>query len=176
MADRPSYHQQKPRRGKGFTQASGLVQSQIRKASEGRGFAVTRLLTHWEEVVGQDIAAICLPVKIGYGRGGLGATLTVLARGAAGPMLQPQLPRIRDRVNACYGYNAVARITVTQTAPTGFSEGQSPFRAAPTPVRAAQPDPTVLAVAETATNDIADPELRAALAGLGSRILTRSKT
>lgn len=176
MAERPSYHQKSQRRGKGFTRASGLVQPQIRKASEERGFAVTRLLTHWAEVVGEDIANLCRPVKIGYGRGGLGANLTLLARSAAGPMLQAQLPRIRERVNACYGYNAVARITLTQTAPTGFSEGQSPF--APKPARGADDfsDPETVARVETETQGITDPELRAALAGLGSRIVSRPKT
>lgn len=176
MADPTSYQPQKFRRGKGFTRASGLVQPQIRKAGEGRGFAVSRLLTHWAEVVGEDVAALCRPVKIGYGRGGLGATLTLLARGAAGPMLQAQLPRIRERVNACYGYNAVARITLTQTAPTGFAEGASPFEARPKVPTGQEPDAEALASAQDATREIADPELRAALAGLGSRIISRPKT
>ena len=130
MADKGYSGKGKRRFGKGFARAGGLVQPQIRKASESRGFAVSRLVTHWAEVVGDDIAALCRPVKVGYGRqGGLGATLTVLARGAAAPLVQAQLPRIRDRVNACYGYNAVARIAVTQTAAVGFGEAQTPFSA-----------------------------------------------
>ena len=85
MADKGYSGKGKRRFGKGFARAGGLVQPQIRKASESRGFAVSRLVTHWAEVVGDDIAALCRPVKVGYGRqGGLGATLTVLARGAVG--------------------------------------------------------------------------------------------
>ena len=67
---------------------------------------MTRLLTHWEEAVGQDIAAIARPVNIGYGRGSFGATLTVLTTGAQAPMLEMQKEQLREKVNAVYGYNA----------------------------------------------------------------------
>ena len=48
---------------------------------------------------------------------------------------------LRARVNAAYGYNAIARLRITQTAPTGFAEGQAQF--APEPKREATPDPEV---------------------------------
>ena len=48
-------------------------------------------------------------------------------------MVQMQLPKLRERVNACYGYNAISRILLTQTAPTGFAEGQAEFAPAPKP-------------------------------------------
>jgi hypothetical protein len=32
-------------------------------------------------------------------------------------------------VNAAYGYNAISRVRLTQTAPTGFAEGQAQFAA-----------------------------------------------
>ncbi|MDP5360425.1 MAG: DUF721 domain-containing protein, partial [Paracoccaceae bacterium] len=41
---------------RGFSRAATLMQTSIRKASEERGFAVTRLLTHWAEVVGEGTA------------------------------------------------------------------------------------------------------------------------
>ena len=63
---------------RGFKRASSLMQGQIRHAGEQRGFAVSRLLTHWAEIVGEDTARIARPVKVGYGKRGFGATLTVL--------------------------------------------------------------------------------------------------
>ncbi len=119
--------QGKDRRRRGFEPASGLLRDRIREAGETRGFAVSRLLTHWAEVVGEDIAAVARPIKMGYGRDGFGATLSLLTTGSAAPILQMQLPKIRDRVNACYGYNAISRVTITQTAPSGFAEGQADF-------------------------------------------------
>ncbi|KFE34728.1 hypothetical protein DW2_11001 [Thioclava atlantica] len=162
------------RRMRGFEPAARLLRSRIRAAGEARGFAVSRLLTHWPEVVGQEIAAQCRPVKIGYSKGGFGATLTLLTTGAAAPMLQMQLPQIRDKVNACYGYNAISRIALTQTAPTGFAEGQAQFTPAPKPAPRA-PDPDVLAKAKATVADCADGDLRAALEQLAQNVLSRSE-
>lgn len=162
------------RRGRGFEPAAGLLRDRIRAVGESRGFAVSRLLTHWAEVVGEDIAAIARPVRIGYGREGMGATLTLLTTGSAAPLLQMQLPKIRERVNACYGYNAIARVTLTQTAPTGFAEGQAAFAPAPRPA-APLPDPAVQRAAARLSGDIHDPDLRAALEALGEKVLSRPR-
>ena len=162
---------QPPRRSRGFRQASSLLASQIRHAAEGRGFAVARLLTHWAEVVGADVAARARPIKIGHSRGGMGATLTLLTIGPYAPLLEMQLPTIRDRVNACYGYNAISRVTLTQTAPTGFAEGQASFDYAPKarPV----PDAEARRAAEALAADITDPALHAAVARLAALKLSR---
>ena len=106
----------------GFKQTSGLLSGQIRRASETRGFAQSRVLTHWEEIAGADIAAISRPVEVSYGRGGFGATLTLLTTGANAPLLEMRKETLRERVNAIYGYNAIARIRITQTAATGFAD------------------------------------------------------
>lgn len=159
---------------RGFEQTSGLLKERIRAAGESRGFAVTRLLTHWAEVAGAEIAGICRPVKMAYGRDGFGATLTLLTTGPHAPMLEMQKESIRTRVNACYGYNAVSRIRVTQTAPTGFAEGQAAFapatRAAPPP-----PDPAVVRRAAETADGITNTDLRNALEQLARNIYSRPK-
>ncbi|MCL7465869.1 DUF721 domain-containing protein [Phaeovulum sp. NW3] len=162
------------RRMRGFEPAAGLVKDRIRNAGEARGFAVSRLLTHWAEVVGEDIAAQTRPVKIGYAKGGFGATLTLLTIGAAAPMLQMQLPRIRERVNACYGYNAISRVILTQTAPIGFAEGQAQFAPAPKAPPPAAPDPQIRARASETAQGFSDPGLRAALETLAANVLSRA--
>ena len=78
-----------PRRMRGFERASGLLSTRIREVGEKRGFAVSRLLTHWAEIVGADVAAVARPVNVSYGRS-IGATLTVLTTGAQAPMLEMQ--------------------------------------------------------------------------------------
>ncbi len=156
---------------RGFARASGLMQSRIRAASQSRGFAVARLLTHWEEVAGREIAAICRPVEVTYGKSGLGATLCLLTTGAQAPMLEMEKARIIERVNACYGYRAIARIRITQTARTGFAEGQVQFTARPAQADASlQTSPA----AAQAAQDVSDDGLRAALEQLGARILRSS--
>lgn len=159
---------------RGFEPAGGLLREPIRQAGAGRGFQVARVLTHWREIAGADLADRIQPVRIAYGRDGMGATLTVLVTGADAPLVQMQLPTIRERVNACYGYNAVARIRLTQTAPGGLAEPATAFRpAAPPP--AAQPQADTQPAARAISRDVQDQGLRAALEALGEKILSRSQ-
>ena len=159
---------------RGFSRAASLMQTRIRTASESRGFAVTRLLTHWSEIVGEATATIATPVKVGYGKGGLGATLTVLTTGAQAPMLEMQKEQIREKVNACYGYKAIAQVRITQTAPVGFHEGRASFQ--PAPVRPAPPDPELQAASASLSRHVQSEDLRAALAALGANILAKNKS
>lgn len=161
------------RRKRGFRRASTLLQDRIRKGGETRGFAVSRLLTHWREIVGDAVADAARPVDVSYGRG-FGATLTLLTTGARAALLEYEKETIRERVNACYGYSAISRVRITQTSPEGFAEGQVAFRG-PAPV--AEPDrPPVPDAARSATNGVGDDELRAALEQLGALVLSERKT
>jgi hypothetical protein len=162
-----------PGRKGGFTRTATLLGRQIRQVSEGRGFAVTRLLTHWHEVVGPDIATIARPVDVKYGRQGMGATLTILCTGAQAPMLEMQKEQLRAQVNAVYGYNAIARIRITQTAPHGFAEGQAQFAPAPKVQPKPQPSPTVRAEAGQVASGVHDDELRRALEALACNVLSK---
>jgi hypothetical protein len=161
------------RRMRGFEPAAGLLRERIRKAGESRGFAASRVLTHWAEIAGRDIAALCRPVKVSYAQGGFGATLTVLATGAAAPLVQMQLPKLKERVNAAYGYAAIARIQVTQTAAEGFAEPAARFEGpnirTPSPEKLAR----ARAVVGGLTEGVADDGLRAALDRLATHVLTR---
>lgn len=157
-------------RSYGFRQTGKLLESRIRMAGESRGFAVSKLLTHWDEIAGPDLAAKARPVNVGYARRGFGATLTVLTTGAFAPLLEMQKERLREKVNACYGYNAISKIKITQTAPTGFAEPQAAFTGAPSGPKKLSPQ--VARAADAAAEDIQSPELRAALARLGRNILS----
>ena len=158
----------------GFRRTSILVEQKLRAAGESRGFAITRLLTHWSEIVGAQVAHICTPVKVSYAQKGFGATLVILTTGAQAQMLEMQLPQLREKVNACYGYNAISRIRITQTAPVGFSDGKARFNTAPK--RAfPEPCPETAAKVSAIACDIKDEGLRAALAAFGENIIKHEK-
>ncbi|WP_417258680.1 DUF721 domain-containing protein [Celeribacter sp.] len=152
---------------------SGLLQSRIRAATEARGFSETRLLTHWPEVVGEQTAAMARPIKVSYAKGGFGATLTLLTTGAFAPMLQAELPKIRDRVNAVYGFSAISRIHITQTAPTGFAAGRVQFETTKKDTKPAL-DPKLVHEAHEMSTGVHDEGLRAALEKLGANVLTKN--
>jgi len=160
---------------RGFERTSSLLKPRIRKAGEARGFAVTRLLTHWEEIAGPEVARMARPVEVSYGHNaGFGATLVLLTTGANAPMLEMQKEQIRERVNATYGYSAISRIRITQTAPTGFAEGQAQFARPPKKQQRA-PDPETVAIAHEATEGVQDKTLRGALEALAQNVLSRRK-
>lgn len=159
---------------KGFARTSTLLTKRIRAASESRGFAQSRLLTQWTEVAGEAMAAISRPVEVSYGRGGMGATLTLLTTGSNAPILEMEKEKLRSRVNAVYGYNAIARIRVTQTAPTGFAEGQVQFRQTSATPEAKSSDPVLKDKAEGLAQPVKNEDLRRALAQLGENILNKT--
>ena len=159
----------------GFKRTASLLEGRIRRAGESRGFAVTRLLTHWDEIAGPDLAAMARPVEVKYGRQNFGATLTLLTDGARAPLVEMQKEQLRQKVNAAYGYNAIAKIRITQTASTGFAEGQVAFTSAPKPEPAA-PDPVAISAARDRAEGVSDEGLRAALEALGRNVLCRRKT
>ncbi len=158
---------------KGFKRTDSLLSGQIRHASETRGFAQSRVLTQWAEIAGTDTAAIAQPVEISYGRGGMGATLTLLTTGSNAPMLEMQKEQLRAKVNAVYGFNAIARIRITQTAATGFSEGKVAF-GHQTKAKITQPDPALRQKAIEAAQPVTDQGLRDALARLGENVLNKN--
>ena len=159
-------HAEGRRRGRGFRTAGSLVEKRIRDAGQARGFSMTRLLTHWSEIVGEDLARISRPGKIAHGRG-FGATLTLVCSGAAAPIVQMQASRIVERVNACYGHAAISHVRVAQTAPEGFAEPRGAFSHQP------RPGPEVDAKARETAEGVADPDLREALRLLARNVLSR---
>lgn len=161
---------------KGFKRTDALLSGQIRRATETRGFAQSRLLTQWTEIAGSSVAAIARPVDIKYGRGGMGATLTLLTTGAHAPMLEMQKDQLRQKVNAVYGYNAISRVRVTQTAATGFAEGQVAFEHRPSGDAPSKDDPAIRNRAAAQARAVENTELRDALEKLGQNILIKTNT
>ncbi|MEO1312686.1 MAG: DciA family protein [Pseudomonadota bacterium] len=154
-----------------FMQAGGFVSKRIRAAGEKRGFAETRLLTHWAEICGPELAALTVPVKVSYARQGFGGTLILSCEGARALEVQMQAEVIRTRVNACYGYNAIRRISLTQTDSAGFAEAQARF-AGPEVRQPTAPAPVPEAVARQ-TEGVQSEALRLALGRLGTNITSR---
>ena len=159
------------RRARGFARAGGLVAPQVRSAAAKRGFAEARLLTHWTEIAGPEIAAIARPVKMARGRGAKGATLSVLIEGANAPQMQMMLPVLRARINAACGMDTVGTIRITQTSGgAGFAEPDAGFdHDAPLP----EPPAEKLAPVLTSLSSIGDPGLRSALETLAKNVLSR---
>ena len=79
------------------------------------GFADTRIMTHWRDIVGADWARYCLPERLSNsGSRGGGTTLTVRVDGPFALELQHTAPQIMERINAFLGHKAVTQLKIVQ--------------------------------------------------------------
>jgi hypothetical protein len=129
-----------------------------------RGFGEAQLVTHWDTVMGPELAGKLAPDRLSFVHGER-RNGTLRLRVSSGFALQAQHlePIIIERINGFFGYGAVARIILVQ----------GPM---PQPSPAVQP-PRALSAAEQCALDqrlqgVADPALRDALARLGTAVLT----
>ena len=155
----------------GFKKASVLLKKNIQKASESRGFAQSRVLTHWSEIVGEEISSVSIPTKVSYKTDGLGATLTILTSGSSGPILEMQKEFIRMKINAVYGYNAVQKIKITQSSPLALiCKNENPKSII---AKKNRPKVEISTSLEKAVGEIEDENLRQALEELAINVFTK---
>jgi hypothetical protein len=144
--------------------AAGIAAARVAAPIVARrgGGVLGRLKAEWAAVVGAELAALTWPESLGRD----GAVKLRVASHLA-LELQHRAPLVIERINLFFGRAVVARLVLVQ--------GPLPLAAPPA---AAMPAPLS---AEEATaldirlGDIADPELRAALAGLGRLVLSGAR-
>ena len=141
-----------------------LVRRTLADTFARQGFASTELVTHWAAIVGEKIAAHCEPMKMKWPRGGDAeapepATLVLRVEGPVAIEIQHLSPVILERVNRFFGWRAVGRLALRQ----------APLTRRPAP-KAAPPPDAALTARLAATIDVADEDLRNALARLGAAI------
>jgi hypothetical protein len=135
-----------------------------------QGFGSAELVTRWTDIVGADIAAHSEPVKIQWaravppkgersGRMQEPGTLLLRVEGPAAIEIQHLTNVICDRVNQFLGWRAVARIRLQQ-APLRRGER----------TKTRGPDPIAAAHIAAGLPEIADEDLKQALARLGAAV------
>jgi hypothetical protein len=140
-----------------------------------QGFASAELVTRWSEIVGGEIAAHSEPIKIQWPRaspsvpspasgerlgwGRAPGTLILRVEGPAAIEVQHLTSVICERVNRFLGWRAIERVALRQ----------APLRHAtrPAPTRV---DPSAAARIAEKLPEIADEDLKQALARLGAAI------
>src|ERR1700675_635181 len=139
-----------------------LVAKAVGETFRKQGFASAELVTRWTEIVGADIAARSEPIKIQWIRAADGderepGTLVLRVEGPAAIEIQHSTNVICERVNQFLGWRAIARIALRQ----------APLRRATRKATRAG-DPAAVARLAASLPDIADDDLRQALARLGT--------
>jgi len=146
---------------RGGLRAIGAEIPRIAGAALGkRGFGEAQLVTQWEAVIGPELAEKLSPERLTFSRGERrNGTLRLRVASAFAPEAQHLEPVLIERINAFFGYGAVARLV--------FIQGP-PLNAKPTPPRLRKLSAEEQREIESRVAGVADPELRAALARLGT--------
>jgi len=137
---------------------SRMIPDVAGKALGKKGLGYGKLVTDWATIVGADLGEATAPVKLSFPKGErTDATLTIDIIPARAIEVQHSMPQLIERVNAVFGYRAVARIKLVQRPPT---------KTAP------PPNLRPLSLSEESdlvelTQVVPDGELRAALESLG---------
>ena len=130
-----------------------------------RGFAEAQLIAEWAAIIGDDLADHCTPDKLSFSRGERrDGTLQLSVAAGFAPELQHREPRVLERINAFFGYRAVARLRLTQRPPSH----QPRRRIAPAARPLSQSESKTL---EKNLSTIPDDALREALDRLGRAVL-----
>jgi hypothetical protein len=131
-----------------------------KQAMGKHGFAQAELLSHWPEIAGERLAAMCEPERITWPKKQELQGGSLVLRTEPGRTLDVQyaVPGLQERINQFFGYQAVATIKVLQ----GHVMKQQP-RPVQRPV---EPDAATLAHLQ----QIADPDLRQSLTRLAGSL------
>lgn len=130
-------------------------------AAQGGGI-VARLKANWAAAVGDEFAAVAWPMALGRD----GALKAAVAPGF-GLDVQHRAPLLTERINLFLGRAAIVRIVIVP--------GRPPLAAPPPPPPAQPLGAAQQAALDKSLAEVADPELRAALAALGQFVLRGAK-
>ncbi|MDD7911263.1 MULTISPECIES: DUF721 domain-containing protein [Pseudovibrio] len=110
------------RSGADGRQLGELIGQTMHPVARKRGFATSELLSAWPELVGERYAERVQPGQLIWPRRKTAdgepvlepATLLVYADAPSALLLSHELPQLRERINAFFGWNAVERIRIMQ--------------------------------------------------------------
>jgi hypothetical protein len=142
-----------------------LVAACVSGVFERQGFTSCEIVTHWEDIVGPEIAAIAEPIRMQWVRSrdpdeSSPATLVLRVEGPAAIEIQHVSGVILERVNRYLGWQAVGKLALRQAPLVRRS------RKPPRP----RIDENVAAAIAGQMTGIADSGLRTALGRLGAAI------
>jgi hypothetical protein len=155
----------------GVKAVGSFIPRLTRKAFEKYGFSAATLITDWPAIAGRELAACTAPERLKWPRrversedetdaadsGRPGATLVLRVDPAQALDVQYNARQIIERINAYFGYAAVAELRILQAPVAPLRQDRASHRPAPTAL-----------TQEVA--GVADAALRDALGRLGAGI------
>ena len=153
----------KPKYGK-VRPLADLVGGALQSAFARQGFAAVDIVSHWEDIVGPELAARTEPMRLTWPRRedpDSSGTLTVRVEGAYALELQHLTPVVIERVNRYFGWGCVGRLAIRQGPVVKRRRRSAP----PT-----EPPAETVTEIEQGLGEFEDEKLKSALARLGALI------
>ena len=144
-----------------------LVNRTLTGAFQKQGFAAIDIITHWEEIVGPELAGRTEPQRLVWARREDPDSVGILhirVEGAYAIELQHLAPVVIERVNRYFGWRCVGRIKLAQ--------GPVTPRRKPIPA-VSEPAPEAVAAVEEEIGPFEDKGLARSLARLGAFVKGR---
>ncbi len=147
-----------------------LVSGAVDPVLAKQGFGQSSLILHWDDIVGERLAACSEPIKLQWSARPVQshpdspiepATLVLRVTGGMAVEVQHMAQQLIERVNAHLGWRAVGRLALRQ----------GPLTKSKKAPRIEPPDAEAIAEAEKAAEGVTDEDLHKALVRLGARAL-----
>jgi hypothetical protein len=106
-----------PKRPRNAAPLADLVGKTVGDAFARQGFAAVEIVTHWQDIVGEDLARRSEPIKLTWPRRDDPDSIGVLqirVEGAYALEIQHLQPVIIERVNRYFGWRCVGRLAIRQ--------------------------------------------------------------
>lgn len=156
-----------PKKRWSATPLADLVNVTVNEAFARQGFAAVEIVTHWEDIVGPELAGRSEPMRLSWPKrddpDSVG-TLVVRVEGAYAIELQHLTPVVMERVNRYFGWRCVGRIAIRQ--------GPVSPRAA-VPLAPIEPEPEAIAEVAGEIGPFQDESLGQSIARLGAFVRGR---
>ena len=135
----------------------------VKPVFKARGLMEGKIITHWNQIVGEKFSRLALAESITFPRGKkTEGTLHLSVTSSGGMLLHYAQDLILEQVNTFFGYKALSKLRMTH----GFVP---PIEVAPkTPVSLSEGDKEWI---ESQTEGISDPELKECLDKLGGSLV-----
>ncbi|MBQ8481836.1 MAG: DUF721 domain-containing protein [Alphaproteobacteria bacterium] len=154
-----------------LTNIAKTVNPLLRQLLGNNGMLFLELLNSWEEIIGKELSAYCLPQNIIFKKdmridGCL--NISVLS-GAFALEIQQKQRQIIEKINSFYGYPAISTLKIIQSAnPDNFLLNKKPIDKVKKKVVSESEESYITEL----TKDINDNELRKTLENIGRHVLS----
>ena len=124
-----------PKRQRSAAPLADLVGKAVGDAFARQGFAAVEIVTHWAEIVGEDLAKRSEPIKLTWPRredpDSVGV-LQIRVEGAYALEIQHLQPVIIERVNRYFGWRCAGKLAIRQ-GPVAMRRKRPALRKEPSP-------------------------------------------